>query len=102
MVSGVLLSLQIKMDLVIDLPVAGCRLEAHVRHADALRWSYDVGLRATSYVLVATERTGRYKTVVSSSFFSLCTGFVLLEVHEALALAAAASFFGISTSASQG
>jgi hypothetical protein len=36
-----------------------CRLEAHVRHADTLRRSYDVGLAATSYVLVATEQTGQ-------------------------------------------
>jgi hypothetical protein len=73
-----------------------------VRHAVTLRLSYDGGLAAMPYVFVATERTGRYKTVVSSSFFFLCTGLVLLEVHEALALAATASFFGISTSASQG
>jgi hypothetical protein len=57
------------MDLVIDLPVR--RLESHVRHVETLRRSCDVDLTATSYMVAATERTGRYKMVVSSSFFSM-------------------------------
>ena len=85
------------MDLVIGL--TRCRLEAHVRHVDILRRSYDVGLAATSYVLVATERTGGYKTGREQFFPFYVQDLCFWRVHEALAFA---SFFGISTSASQG
>jgi hypothetical protein len=58
-----------KKGLVIDPPLQAGGTRQACSHTEAL--SYDVGLAAMSYVFVATERTGRYKTVVSSSFFSL-------------------------------